>query len=147
MTEVRTTRAAQAGVKAAQARLAIAQQELQAAEQAFADAAAAEAETRFRNVEREVLYELSIGGMLVRYDDPSDDNRNGENLPRRFREKPGCLVSGEFDRRTPVSDRTMRSIVRSGLAHWVHEPHSPVEMRLTPTGVRRTAGMTRPGTR
>jgi len=147
MTEVRTTRAAQAGVKAAQARLAIAQQELQAAEQAFADAAAAEAETRFRNVEREVLYELSIGGMLVRYDDPSDDNRNGENLPRRFREKPGCLVSGEFDRRTPVSDRTMRSIVRSGLAHWVHEPRCPVEMKLTPAGARRMTGMLRPGTR
>jgi hypothetical protein len=139
-----TTRAAQAGVKAAQARLAAAQQDLQAAERALADAAAAEVATRFRRIEWEVLYELGIGGVLVRYDDPSDANNNDRNLPRRFREKPGCLVSGEFDRRTPVSDRTMRSLVRSGLAHWVHEPGSPVEMKLTPAGMRRIQGMARP---
>lgn len=146
MNAVHTTREAQAGVAAAQARIAMAQQDLKTAEQALAEAVATEAATRFRKVEWEVLYELSIGGVLVRYDDPSNDNRNGDNLPRRFREKPGCLVSGEFDRRTPVSDRTMRSIVRSGLAQWVHEPGCPVEMKLTPAGVRRMAGMLRPGT-
>lgn len=144
MTAHQTMRSARAGVTAAQAGLAHARQELEAAEQALADAAAAEVATRFRNVEWEVLYELGIGGMLVRYDDPSDANNNDRNLPRRFREKPGCLVSGEFDRRTPVSDRTMRSLVRSGLAHWVHEPRSPVEMKLTPAGMRRIEGMARP---
>lgn len=144
MNAVQTLRTAQAGLAAAKARLTAAQHELQAAQRELADATAAQAIAQFRRVEWKVLYELSIGGMLVRYEDPSDDNNNGSNLPRRFREKPGCLVSGESHRRTPVSDRTMRSIVRSGLAHWVHEPGCAVEMRLTAAGVRRTSGMTRP---
>ncbi len=131
-------------VRAAERRLERARADLDAAHAALEDARAAEVAVRFRAVHWEVLYELRIGGMLVRYDDPSSDNNNDRNLPRRFREKPGCLVSGEFDRRTPVSDRTMRMLVQSGLAQWRQEHGGPIEMVLTPAGERRTADMTRP---
>jgi hypothetical protein len=137
-------RAARDAVLTAERDLQTAERTLAAARAALDDARAAAVAERFRTVHWEVLYELRIGGMLVRYDDPSPSNNNDRNLPRRYREKPGCLVSGEFDRRTPVSDRTMRMLVDSGLAHWTRDQGGPVEMRLTPAGERRMAGHLRP---
>lgn len=95
-----------------------------------------------RRIDWEVVYELSIGSTLVRYM-PYEDN---PNLPGRFAEKPGCLISGEFDRRTPVSERTMDVLTRSGLAEWSVRPGQPNEMKLTDTGRRRAPGI-RPSAR
>ena len=144
MIQTLTVREAETRVAAAKALLEDAERRVRDAQGDLNEAQAAEMIAKFRTVEWQVLYELRIGGMLVRYDDPSDENNNARNLPRRFRERPGCLVSGEFDRRTPVSDTTMRRLVQSGLAQWRHEPGCAIEMRLTPDGERRTATMTRP---
>lgn len=146
MTRSAAIRAAEAQVDAAYANLRQAENDLHSAQAALNAVQADEVVSRFRTIDWEVLYELGIGGMLVRYETGSDGDALAvnPNLPRRYVEKPGCLVSGEFDRRTPVSDRTMRLLVQSGLARWVERRGHATEMRLTEEGARRVAGMTRP---
>lgn len=146
MTRSAAVRAAEARIETARADVQKAEDVLRSAEDALNDAQAEDTIAQFRTIDWEVLYELGIGGMLVRYETGVDDAgvSLNPNLPRRYVDRPGCLVSGEFDRRTPISDRTMRLLVRSGLARWVEQRGSATEMRLTDEGVRRIAGMARP---
>lgn len=126
-------------VRSAERAVAGAERALAIARMALAEAERERIVVKFRDVHREVLYELRIGGQLVRY-----ETQDGVNLPRRFAEKPGCLVSGEFDRRTPVSDTTMRTLVASGLTRWTQDQGGPVEMTLTPAGEHWTEDLARP---